>query len=189
MSQGDLVAVNALMMTLFGPLNMLGFIYREIKRAMTDLEHMYVLLNTKSLVVDAQEASNMICDQAKIEFKNVDFHYDEKRQILNKINFDILPGQKVALVGASGSGKSTLAKLLFRFYDATSGQILIDSQDVATVSQYSLRKNIGVVPQDTVLFNDTIFENVKYGNLDASDADIWKAINEASLFDFIASLP
>ncbi|MCJ8312429.1 MAG: ABC transporter ATP-binding protein/permease [Saccharospirillaceae bacterium] len=189
MSQGDLVAVNALMMTLFGPLNMLGFIYREIKRAMTDLEHMYELLNTKSLIVDAENASNMQCDQAKIEFKNVDFHYDKKRQILNKINFTILPGQKVALVGASGSGKSTLAKLLFRFYDTTKGQIFIDSQDISTVSQYSLRKNIGVVPQDTVLFNDTIFENIRYGRLDANDDDIWKAIEEASLFDFIQSLP
>jgi len=140
-------------------------------------------------VVDLQDASVMQCTQAKIEFKDVDFHYDEKRQILHKVNFDILPGQKVALVGASGSGKSTLAKLLFRFYDTTDGQILVDSQNIAQVSQHSLRKNIGVVPQDTVLFNDTIFENVKYGNLEAKDEEVWQAIKEASLFEFIASLP
>ncbi|BCE02056.1 ABCB family ABC transporter ATP-binding protein/permease [Marinicellulosiphila megalodicopiae] len=189
MSQGDLVAVNALMMTLFGPLNMLGFIYREIKRAMTDLEHMHGLLNTKSQVNDVSNAKTLICENANIEFKNVDFHYDAKRKILNEVSFKIDAGQKVALVGASGSGKSTIAKLLFRFYENTSGQIIIDSQNIHQVTQASLRKNIGVVPQDTVLFNDTIFANVQYGNLEATEQDVWRAIKDANLYDFIQALP
>lgn len=189
MTLGDFVLINAFMMQLFMPLNFLGFVYREIKGSLANIENMFALLRKQPAVQDSEAAKELVVTSAKIEFKDVKFHYNKKRQILDGINFTILPGQKVAVVGESGAGKSTLAKLLFRFYDVTSGQILIDEQPIADVSQHSLRKNIGVVPQDTVLFNDTIFENIKYGDPQASDEDVWRAIELAHLKSFITSLP
>lgn len=189
MTLGDFVLINAFMMQLFMPLNFLGFVYREIKGSLANIENMFALLRKQPAVQDSEAAKELVVTSAKIEFKDVKFHYNKKRQILDGINFTILPGQKVAVVGESGAGKSTLAKLLFRFYDVTSGQILIDEQPIADVSQHSLRKNIGVVPQDTVLFNDTIFENIKYGAPQASDEDVWRAIELAHLKSFITSLP
>ncbi|MBU2883101.1 ABC transporter ATP-binding protein/permease [Psychrosphaera sp. B3R10] len=189
MTLGDFVLINAFMMQLFMPLNFLGFVYREIKGSLANIENMFALLRKQPKVQDSIAATELVVTTAKIEFKDVKFHYNKKRQILDGINFTILPGQKVAVVGESGAGKSTLAKLLFRFYDVSSGQILIDEQPIDGVSQHSLRKNIGVVPQDTVLFNDTIFENIKYGDPQASEEDVWRAIELAHLKSFIVSLP
>lgn len=189
MTLGDFVLINAFMMQLFMPLNFLGFVYREIKGSLANIENMFALLRKTPSVLDASDAKDLSVNSAKIEFNNVTFSYNTQRPILDGICFTIMPGQKVAVVGESGAGKSTLAKLLFRFYDVTGGDILIDEQPINQVTQQSLRKHIGVVPQDTVLFNDTIFENIRYGNPTASDAEIWQAIDLAHLTTFIRSLP
>ncbi|WP_077342308.1 ABCB family ABC transporter ATP-binding protein/permease [Pseudocolwellia agarivorans] len=189
MTLGDFVLINAFMMQLFIPLNFLGFIYREVKGSLANIEHMFGLLLKTPKVKDKDNATELTINGGQVEFSNVSFAYDEKRPIIKNISFSIKPGQKVAVVGESGSGKSTLVKLLFRFYDVNQGEITIDNQAVDQVSQHSLRKNIGIVPQDTVLFNDTLFENIKYGNTNATDAEVAKAIELSHLSSFIASLP
>ena len=189
MTIGDLVMVNLYLLQLFVPLNALGFIYREIRRALSDIENMFGLLRRQSTVQDKAQAPQLKVEQAAIEFEAVDFSYQSQRQILKKLSFSIASGEKVAIVGPSGSGKSTIGRLLFRSYDINSGAIRIDGQDVRDVQQLSLRQAIGVVPQDTVLFNDTIWNNVAYGNTDASDEAIWQAIDMASLRTFVESIP
>lgn len=189
MTLGDFTLVNAFMMQLFLPLNFLGFVYREIKSSMANIEQMFDLLKKRAAVTDAVDANPLIISQGKVEFNDVHFAYQADRPILKGVSFTIEPGQKVAVVGASGAGKSTLVKLLFRFYDTTQGFISIDDQVITRVDQHSLRQAIAIVPQDTVLFNDSILENLRYGRIDASLDDINKAIEMAHLGDFIKSLP
>ncbi len=189
MTIGDLVMVNLYLLQLFVPLSALGFIYREIRRALSDIENMFGLLKRQSTVQDKTDAPIINVQHAAIEFEQVDFSYQNQRQILKKLSFSVAPGEKVAIVGPSGSGKSTIGRLLFRFYDISVGAIRIDGQDLRDVQQLSLRQAIGVVPQDTVLFNDTIWNNVAYGCTDASDEAIWKAIDMASLRTFVESIP
>jgi len=189
MTIGDLVMVNLYLLQLFVPLNALGFIYREIRRALSDIENMFGLLKRQSTVQDKADAPVIKVQAAAIEFEQVDFSYQNQRQILKKLSFNVAPGEKVAIVGPSGSGKSTIGRLLFRFYDINAGAIRIDGQDLRDVQQLSLRQAIGVVPQDTVLFNDTIWNNVAYGCTDASDEAIWNAIDMASLRTFVESIP
>lgn len=186
---GDFVMVNAYMVQLFIPLNFLGFVYREIRQALVNIEKMLGLLDAKGKVNDLPNALELDLGDGAVTFENVSFAYHAERPILKNVNFVAEPGQKVAIVGASGAGKSTLAKLLFRFYDAEQGSICIDGQNIRSVSQASLRKAIGVVPQDTVLFNDTLEYNIRYGNPSASDEEVRQAIISASLEKFIASLP
>ncbi len=185
---GELVMINAYMIQLFLPLNFLGFVYREIRRALTDLENMLGLLNTQPNVADAHEAKELVIKQGEISFDKVSFQYDSKRPILKSISFNVAAGSKVAIVGASGAGKSSLARLLYRFYELSSGSISIDKQAINTVTLASLRKAIAIVPQDTVLFNTTIRENIAYGRPSATEDEINKAINMAHLTDFINSL-
>ena len=186
---GDLAMVNAYMLQLFMPLNFLGFVYREIRRALTDLENMLGLLKRQPAVADHPAATPLQLTQARIEFRDVHFSYQPERPILAGVNFCIEPGQRVAVVGSSGAGKSTLARLLYRFYDVTGGQILLDGQDIRSVSLDSLRQVIAIVPQDTVLFNQSIRDNIAYGRPDASAADIDAAIDAAHLREFITQLP
>jgi len=197
MTLGDFVLINAFMMQLFMPLNFLGFVYREIKGSLANIENLFGLLakapkvkdipNATTLNLSAQGTSNT--PQANITFNNITFSYNKKRPIIKGISFKVNAGEKVAVVGQSGSGKSTLVKLLFRFYDVESGNIQINGQDISQVSQYSLRAHIGIVPQDTVLFNDTLFNNVQYGNPTANEQEVLKAIELAHLSEFIDSLP
>lgn len=189
MTIGDFVLINAFTMQIFMPLNFLGFVYREIRGSLANIENLFELMAKKPQIDDANDASLLKILEGHIHFDRVSFHYRSDRPILKDVSFSIEPGQKVAVVGESGAGKSTLVKLLFRFYDATQGQILIDGQNIAHVSQSSLRKLIGIVPQDTVLFNDSIFENVRYGRPDATDEEVNSAINMAHLSNFISSLP
>jgi ATP-binding cassette subfamily B protein len=188
MTIGDFVLVNAFMMQIFMPLNFLGFVYREIKSSMTNIERMFSLLRVTPKVGDAENATELAVSKGLIEFKHVSFSYDE-RAIINDVSFTVLPGEKLALVGSSGAGKSTLGKLLFRFYDVSDGEILIDGQNIQSVTQESLRRAIGVVPQDTVLFNSTLLENVRYGRPGASDDEVKHAIKLAHLEDFVSRLP
>lgn len=187
MTLGDFVLVNAFMMQIFMPLNFLGFVYREIKSSMTNIEKMFSLLKVKAKVADEEGASDLEVSKGCIEFKHVSFSYDS-RLILDDISFTVQPGEKVALVGSSGAGKSTIGKLLFRFYDADSGEILVDGQNVRHLTQHSLRSAIGVVPQDTVLFNSTLLENVRYGRPDATDEEVKQAIKLAHLEAFVNRL-
>ena len=189
MTLGDFVLINAFMMQLFIPLNFLGFVYREIKGSLANIEQMFDLMLRKPKVEDSAEASELNLTQAEIKFEDVSFAYNIKRPILKNISFTIKSGQKVAVVGESGSGKSTLVKLLFRFYDCDSGKITVDAQNIRQVTQHSLRKNIGIVPQDTVLFNDTLFENVQYGAPEASAEKVQNAFKLAHLSDFVSRLP
>jgi ABC-type transport system involved in Fe-S cluster assembly fused permease/ATPase subunit len=189
MTIGDFVLINAFMMQLFMPLNFLGFVYREIKGSMANIENMFDLMALSSKVTDLADAAELKVTQGHIRFDQICFDYQSDRQILKNISFDIKPGEKVAIVGASGAGKSTLVKLLFRFYDPTQGRITIDGQDIRMVSQESLRGAIGIVPQDTVLFNSSIFDNIRYGKPEASDEDVHNAIRMAHLETFIKQLP
>ncbi len=189
MSLGDLVLVNALMIQLYIPLNFLGVLYREIKQSMIDMEKMFGLLNEHREVADAPSAQALKHAGGGVQFKNVRFAYEPDRIILHDISFEIPPGQTVAVVGPSGSGKSTLARLLFRFYDVDSGCIQIDGQDIRQVTQLSLRQALGIVPQDTVLFNDTVAYNIAYGRTEADQAAIERAAQAAHIHDFIQSSP
>ncbi len=189
MTLGDLVLVNSFMIQLYIPLNFLGVIYREIKQSLADMERLFGLLEQNREVADSPDAKPLVTHGAKVEFSHVEFSYDPKRQILFDVDFTIPPGTTTAVVGHSGSGKSTLSRLLFRFYDVQQGAIRIDGQDVRNVTQDSLRHAIGIVPQDTVLFNDTIEYNIAYGRPGASRADIVAAARAASIHDFIESLP
>ncbi len=186
---GDLVMVNAYMIQLFIPLNFLGFVYREIRQALINIERMFNLLHEKPAVVDAPDAKPLQVTGGTVRFENVHFAYRPDRPILKDVSFTIPAGHKVAVVGSSGAGKSTLARLLFRFYDVDAGRITIDGQDIRTVTQDSLRKAIGVVPQDTVLFNDTIYYNIAYGRPDATREEVERATRLAHLDGFIAQLP
>ncbi|WDE09591.1 ABCB family ABC transporter ATP-binding protein/permease [Thalassomonas haliotis] len=189
MTLGDFVLITAFMMQLFIPLNFLGFVYREIKGSLANIEHMFDLLKKEPEVQDKADAGELRINGGHIEINDICFAYDDKRPILQQVSFTVGAGQKVAIVGESGSGKSTLVKMLFRFYDVSSGNIAIDGQDITQVTQHSLRHNIGIVPQDTVLFNDSLFENVHYGNPEASESEVYKAIELAHLNAFVASLP
>jgi ABC-type transport system involved in Fe-S cluster assembly fused permease/ATPase subunit len=189
MTIGDFVLINAFTMQIFMPLNFLGFVYREIRGALANIENLFALLKTKVGVEDQPNAAPIKVSKGQIEFSQLSFHYDAKRPILSDINFTVPAGAKVAIVGPSGSGKSTLAKLLFRFYDPASGCIKIDGQDIAQYQQLSLRNQIGMVPQDTVLFNDTLRANIQYGDTDADEAPLQQAIEMAQLSDFVGRLP
>jgi ATP-binding cassette subfamily B protein len=189
MTIGDLVLVNAFLIQLYMPLNFLGIVYREIRQALTDIERMFKLLNENREIADAPEARELPVGPLQINFDAVDFAYEPNRQILKNLSFAIPPGKTVAVVGHSGAGKSTLSRLLFRFYDVTGGAIQINGHDLRTLKQSSLRAAIGIVPQDTVLFNDTIFYNINYGQPDATRDEVYAAARAAQLHDFIESLP
>ncbi|QJE00275.1 ABC transporter ATP-binding protein/permease [Massilia forsythiae] len=189
MTLGDLVLVNSFMIQLYIPLNFLGVIYREIKQSLADMERLFGLLEQHREVADAPDAQPLATQGARVEFAHVEFSYDPKRQILFDVDFTIPAGTTTAVVGHSGSGKSTLSRLLFRFYDVQAGAIRIDGQDLRHVSQESLRHAIGIVPQDTVLFNDTIEYNIAYGRPGAGHDEVVAAARAASIHDFIESLP
>ncbi|WP_438862548.1 ABCB family ABC transporter ATP-binding protein/permease [Neptunicella sp.] len=189
MTLGDFVLINAFTMQIFMPLNFLGFVYREIRSSLANIENLFTLLEKQPQITDSNAAHELTVSQGEIEFAQVGFQYHSDRPILQDLSFTILPGQKVAIVGESGAGKSTIIKLLFRFYDVNQGAILIDGQAISDVTQASLRQNIAIVPQDTVLFNDSIFANIQYGRPSASQDEVEKAIDLAHLRHFIESLP
>jgi ATP-binding cassette subfamily B protein len=181
--------INALMIQLYMPLNFMGTVYREIKQGLVDLETMFALLQVTPEIKDQPDAQPLAVSRGDIRFENVGFAYESDRQILKDLSFEGPPGKMVAIVGPSGAGKSTISRILFRFYDIQSGSVTIDGQDIRNVTQKSLREQIGVVPQDTVLFNDTIFYNIKYGRPDASEQDVYEAAKLAQIDEFIHSLP
>ena len=189
MSLGDLVLVNAMMLQLFIPLGFLGIIYRSMKHALADMDLMFKLLDKPPQIQDAEHAKQLHVSKANVTFKNIQFAYNEERQILHDLSFSIPSGHKVAVVGPSGAGKSTLARLLFRFYDVGEGEILIDEQDIREVSQASLRQHIGIVPQDTVLFNESIYHNIQYARPDATEGEVRRAAKLANIDKFIEALP
>ena len=193
MTIGDLVLVNVLMIQLYIPLNFLGVLYREMKQSLADIDRMFALLGTHQEVADKPNALPLVVESPALGphviFKAVSFHYEANRQILNQVSFEILPGQTTAVVGHSGAGKSTLSRLLFRFYDVQQGAILFDGQNIQDVQQASLRQVVGIVPQDTVLFNDTIGYNIAYGKPGTTQLEIEAAANSAQIHDFVASLP
>ena len=189
MTVGDFVAVNAFLLQLYVPLNMLGFAYREIRSAIVNMEKMFGLLEVDAEIADRPGAPPLDVTGGEIVFDHVDFHYDKARPILHDVSFRVAPGHTVAIVGSSGAGKSTVSRILFRFYDVASGHVRIDGQDIREVTQQSLRAAIGVVPQDTVLFNDTIYYNIAYGRPEASREEVEQAARMARIHDFIAALP
>ncbi|TAM46612.1 MAG: ABC transporter ATP-binding protein/permease [Gammaproteobacteria bacterium] len=189
MTIGDLVLVNAFLIQLYMPLHFLGFVYREIRHSLADMERMFGLLGRHTEVQDKSDAPDLAVHTGQIRFEHVSFAYDPNHQILRDVDFEIPAGHKVAVVGGSGAGKSTLARLLFRFYDVTGGRVLIDGQDIREVSQISLRRAIGNVPQDTVLFNDTIYYNILYGRPDARREEVIAAAKAAHIHEFVESLP
>ncbi|THK39760.1 ABC transporter ATP-binding protein/permease [Ensifer sp. MPMI2T] len=186
---GDFVFVNAMLIQLAIPLNFIGFVYREIRQGLTDIEHMFDLLDVRAEVLDQADARELAIDKGAISFRDVHFAYDSARPILKGISFDVPAGKTVAVVGPSGAGKSTLSRLLYRFYDVQGGSITVDGQDVRDVTQKSLRAVIGMVPQDTVLFNDTIAYNIRYGRIEASDSEVEAAAEAAQIAGFIRGLP
>ena len=190
MTLGDLVMINAFMIQLYIPLNFLGVLYREIKQSLTDLDKMFVLMDREREVADVPNAADLNCEQgAHLKFESVSFAYESDRPILHNISFEIPSGKTVAVVGPSGSGKSTLARLMFRFYDVQQGRITINGQDIRQVTQHSVRKALGIVPQDTVLFNDTVAYNIGYGRTGSTQEEIETAAKAARIHDFIVSTP
>ena len=186
---GEFVMVNAYLLQLYQPLNMLGWVYRNLRQSMTDIEQMYKLLEEQSEIVDPPGAPALIKGPGHVRFDHVSFTYDKRRPILQDVSFQIPAGHRVAIVGPTGGGKTTIARLLFRFYDPQEGSISVDGKDVRSVTQESVRRAIGVVPQDTVLFNDSIYYNIAYGRLDATPEEVTAAARRAQLGDFIAKLP
>ena len=186
---GDFVLVNAYIMQIMMPLHMLGFVYREIRQALVDMAELFSLLDVRPEVADRPHAHPLALNGGAVRLRDVHFAYDPRRPILNGVNLDVAAGETLAIVGASGSGKSTIGRLLFRFYDVTAGALLIDGQDVRDVTQTSLHAAIGVVPQDTVLFNDTIYYNIAYGRADATAQDVMAAAQAAQIHDFVMGLP
>lgn len=189
MTVGDFVLVNTYLIQLYMPLNLLGFVYREIKRSLTDLEQMFRLLDETAEIADAPDAPPLAIGGGEIVFDDVHFAYDERRPVLGGISFTVAPGKSVAIVGPSGAGKSTISRLLFRFYEVTGGRILIDGQDIRAVSQASLRAAIGMVPQDTVLFNDSVYYNIAYGRPAAAPSEVEAAAKLARIHDFVTHQP
>ena len=189
MTVGDIVLVNAFLIQLYMPLNHLGVLYREIRQSLTDIERMFRLLNQNREVQDAPDARPLAPGSCAVSFEHVGFAYEARRQILFDMDFAIPAGHRVAVVGHSGSGKSTLARLLYRFYDVSAGAIRINGQDIRKLTQASLRAAIGIVPQDTVLFNDTLFYNIQYGRPEASREEVIAAAKAAHLHEFIERLP
>lgn len=186
---GDLVLVNAFLLQLFIPLNFLGIVYSQLKHSLEDLRRMFELLHREPEIVDRPDAADLVPGDGDVRFDDVSFAYEAERPILHNISFRVAPGKKIAVVGPSGAGKSTLARLLFRFYDVSSGRILVNRQDISQVSQSSLRASIGIVPQDTVLFNDSLYYNIAYANPNAGQDDVTRAARLANIHDFIVSLP
>jgi ATP-binding cassette, subfamily B, heavy metal transporter len=189
LSLGDLVLINAFLLQLFIPLNSLGIVYRQIKYSLADMDLLVKLLDQTTEIKDAPKAQPLAVKEGEIEFRNINFSYQDDRQILFDFNLKVAAGKKIAIVGSSGAGKSTLARLLYRFYDAQSGEILIDGQPIKSVTQNSLREAIGIVPQDTVLFNDTLHYNLAYARTDADDAALTEAAEMAQIHGFITELP
>ena len=189
MSLGDLVLVNAFMLQLYMPLHFLGFVYREIKHSLADMEKMFALLTEREEIKDKSDALDLVQGDASVRFENVNFSYESNRQILFNMSFDIPAGHNIAVVGHSGSGKSTISRLLFRFYEVTSGRILVNDQDISNITQKSLRATVGIVPQDTVLFNESIYYNIAYGRPEASCEEVFRAAKSAHIHEFIESLP
>ena len=186
---GDLVLINAFMIQLYIPLNFLGVLYREIKQSIADMEKLFSLLEKKTEVTDIPNANLLKVSNGQLIFRSVSFSYDKRRAILKDLDFELIPGKTTAIVGKSGAGKSTLAKLIYRFYDVENGKIEIDGQNIKNVTQSSLRSEIGIVPQDIVLFNDSLKNNIQYANTNATIEEIMKVIGASNLGTFVSSLP